>query len=115
MIRRALLVAALALAAGHAQAGSRNFALGPPVITGTFAVGQTLAVNNIPPGATCQWTRGGANIAGATTCTAYTLVTADGGTTVAMVMTLNGVAIPVGGGLVGFDFSQPGNITYLTY
>jgi len=56
-----------------------------PVITGTRAVGSTLGVT-VPDGNTYayQWYRGSTKIAGATGAS-YTLVTADGGTTIKVV------------------------------
>jgi hypothetical protein len=57
-----------------------------PAITGTFNTGQTLTVSNgtwtnSPSSYSYQWTRGGADISGATSST-YTLVVADEGSVV---------------------------------
>ena len=61
-----------------------------PVASGALTVGSTLSVTNGTwsgsPTFTYQWQRGGVNISGATAST-YTTVSADGGTTVACVVT----------------------------
>jgi hypothetical protein len=62
-----------------------------PVVTGTGIIGNTLSSTtgtwtNSPTSYSYQWQRGGANIAGATNPT-YTLVQADGGTSVGCLVT----------------------------
>jgi hypothetical protein len=62
-----------------------------PAISGVGAVGQILSVPTYS-GAAYQWKRNGANISGATSST-YTTVTADGGTTVSVAITLSGKTV----------------------
>lgn len=59
-------------------------------------VGTVATATGVPAGTSCQWLRNGSNITGATTCASYTTVTADGGTTVALRITLAGVSITAG-------------------
>lgn len=105
-----------------------------PSITGTFTVGNALAGNagtatGFPtPTISRQWLRNGSAIPGATGAS-YTLTTADVGTRVDFSVTATSVAgtaqaIATGSrvfpaddslvnvGVISFDFSQPGNLTW---
>jgi hypothetical protein len=86
-------LACLLLLAQPAAAGQKGpgFGGGSISISGAPTVGQVLSVPAIS-GATYQWQRNGSNIAGATSRT-YTTVTADGGTTVAVRVTVAGVSV----------------------
>jgi hypothetical protein len=91
-------VAVTAIAEAVSQTAPANTV--QPTVSGTAVVGQTISVNpgtwsGFPaPSFTYQWTRDGADIAGATAST-YTLVTADAGHTVRCRVTAdNGVGSP---------------------
>ena len=112
-MRRALaatgvLLALITCAAPAAMAGPRapGFASYTPVISGTPTVGQVLSIAPVP-GAAIQWTRNGTSISGATSTT-YTLVSADGGATVNVSITLAGVTVSSGGAQIGKFFFPTG-------
>lgn len=101
----ALLYAGAALA--QQQSGGGGLASPTTSPSGPVTVGTVLTTAPVPAGATCQWTRDGSNIGGATTCGSYTTVTADGGHTVADAITLVGVAVnspPSNSGAFFFPF-----------
>ena len=81
-------VSASVTVSGAAQSLTNSTA---PAITGTASAGNTLSVSNgtwsaTPDSYTYQWTRGGANVSGATANT-YALTSADNGTSITCVVT----------------------------
>ena len=117
MRRLVLAVLACALIASPALARSRAPWLGggaAPAVSGAGTIGQVLSVPTYA-GATYQWLRNGTAISGATS-PAYTLVSADGGTTVSVRVSLAGVSVTSAGVAVGtLNFSTPLNSGLLPF
>lgn len=110
---RVLLLAAALLAAAPAATaqvlqpvtGSGGVAAAPAISPTSGTVGQVFTVPTYA-GVTDQWTRNGADISGATS-TSYTSVTADGGTTLDVKLTLTGVSVTASGGGTAGQFFFP--------